>query len=205
MVEYAGGKLKSSYYRKEMTVAPFCIDANLTTAEQYAACVAAGKCDKSATHVCDPSTLGVADRGAMPMVCVDFAQAERYCKAQGKRLVSDLEWEWAARGADGRLFPWGNDAPGDQLCWSGKEKRSTPCQIGAFKGGANPEGVQDLAGNVNQWTTTTNDVSSTFRGGRGGSWKDDNADLVKATHRNGFKDTYRCGFLGIRCASDVPK
>jgi formylglycine-generating enzyme required for sulfatase activity len=203
MSEVAGGKFKSSYYRLDMSVAPFCIDTNLVTTDEYTACIEAGKCDKSAVHACDPSTYGVEGRGQMPMICVDFMQAERYCKVQGKRLVSDLEWEWVARGGDeARTYPWGNDAPADQLCWSGKEKRTTPCPVASYPPG--PQGVYDLTGNILQWTTTTNDSVSSFRGGRGGSWKDGVAEQVKITRRGGFKNTYRCGFLGIRCASEVP-
>jgi formylglycine-generating enzyme required for sulfatase activity len=203
MAEVPGGKFKSSYYRAEMSVEPFCVDVNMATTDQYKACVETGKCDRGAVHACDPHTWDVEGRGNLPMICIDFGQAERYCKAQGKRIVSDLEWEWAARGGEeARTFPWGNDAPAEQLCWSGKEKRAMPCPIGAFPAG--PYGIHDLAGNVLQWTTTTNDAVGTFRGGRGGSWKDVVAEAVKNTHRNGFKNTYRCGFLGVRCSTAVP-
>jgi formylglycine-generating enzyme required for sulfatase activity len=203
MVEIGGARFKSSYYRAEMSVAPYCIDKNLTTTDEYKACVDAGACDKSAVHACDPKTWEVEGRGQMPMICVDFQQAERFCKWKGKRIVSDLEWEWVARAGDeARVHPWGSDPPADQLCWSGKEKRTTPCPVGAYPAG--PHGIFDLVGNVYQWTTTTNDVSGTFRGGRGGSWKDAAPELFKTSHRSGFKNTYRCGFLGIRCSTAVP-
>lgn len=204
MVEVAGGKFKSSYYRAELPVESFCIDENLITTAEYTACVDGGKCDKTAVHACDPKTFGVEGRGDMPMICVDFDQSDRYCKAQGKRLVSDLEWEWAARGGeDARIYPWGNDPPSDQLCWSGGgQKRTTPCPSSTYAQG-NAK-IFDLAGNVLQWTTTTNDSTGSFRVGRGGSWKDGKAELVTITRRGGFKNTYRCGFLGIRCASAVP-
>ena len=203
MTEFGGGKFKSTYYRVEQPVSPFCLDDNLTTAEQYTACVASGGCDKTAVHACDPSTFGVEGREKYPMTCVDFPQAERYCKAQGKRLVSDLEWEWAARGGDeGRAYPWGADAPGEQLCWSGKAQRKTPCPVGTYAQG--DKGVFDLVGNVGQWTTTTNDSTSSFRGARGGSWKDGLPAQVAVKARGGFKATYRCGFVGIRCAAPLP-
>jgi len=204
MAEVTGGKFKSSYYQKEMSVEPFCVDQNLATTDAYKTCVDGGQCDKSAVHACDPHTWDVADRGKLPMICIDFPQAEKYCKTQGKRLPSDLEWEWAARGGEeARVFPWGNDPPDASHCWSGNAKRATPCAVGSDpKPG--PFGIQDLAGSVLQWTTTTNDASGSFRVGRGGSWKDLVPDQVKITHRNGFKNTYRCGFLGIRCAQAVP-
>ncbi len=204
MAEVPAGKFKSSYYQKEMPVETFCIDKNLATTDAYKACVDGGKCDTAATHACDPHTWGVADRGNWPMICVDFPQAEKYCKAQGKRLPSDLEWEWAARGGDeARVFPWGNEPPDATHCSSVGTKRTGPCLVGTDpKPG--PFGIQDLAGSALQYTTTTNDTTGTFRVGRGGSWKDLVPDQVKVTHRNGFKSSYRCGFLGIRCAQAVP-
>ncbi len=203
MAEFGGGKFKSTYYRTEMAVEPFCMDANLATTDEYTACIGTGKCDKFAVHACDPSTFEKEGRGKLPMICVDFNQADRYCKAQNKRLVSDLEWEWAARGGDAaQSYPWGNDAPAEQLCWSGKEKRTMPCPIATFEQGK--PGVFDLAGNIYQWTTTTNDSTGTFRVGRGGSWKDTKPEQVAIANRGGFKTTYRCGFLGIRCATAVP-
>jgi sulfatase modifying factor 1 len=203
MAEFSGGKFKSSYYRAELSVAPFCLDMNLATTDEYKACVESGKCDKSAVHACDPSTWNIEGRGNLPMICVDFMQAERYCKAQGKRIVSDLEWEWAARvGDEARAYPWGSEAPGEQLCWSGKEKRTTPCPVGTYAQG--PAGVFDLVGNIYQWTTTTNDSTGSYRVGRGGSWKDTKPEQVAVTNRGGFKNTYRCGFLGIRCSAPVP-
>jgi sulfatase modifying factor 1 len=203
MAEFGGGKFKSTYYKVELAVEPFCMDVNLTSTDEYTACVASGKCDKFAVHACDPSTFEKEGRGKLPMICVDFNQAERYCKAQDKRLVSDLEWEWAARGGDeARAYPWGNDAPAEQLCWSGKEKRTMPCPIGTYEQGK--PGVFDLAGNIYQWTTTTNDKTGSFRVGRGGSWKDGTAKQVAIANVGAFKVTYRCGFLGIRCATAVP-
>jgi formylglycine-generating enzyme required for sulfatase activity len=203
MIEHGGGKFKSTYYRAELSVEPFCLDANLTSTDEYTACVESGKCDKGAVHACDPSTFNVEGRGKLPMICVDFMQAERYCKAQGKRVVSDLEWEWAARGGEeGREYPWGSEPPAEQLCWSGKEKRTMPCPVGTYAQG--PKGVFDLVGNIYQWTTTTNDTVGTFRVGRGGSWKDGKADQVAVKRSGGFKNTYRCGFLGIRCSLPVP-
>jgi formylglycine-generating enzyme len=203
MAEFPGGRFKSSYFRTELDVAPFCLDNNLITTDEYTTCITSGKCDKTAVHACDPSTYNIPDRGKLPMICVDFMQSERYCKAQGKRLVSDLEWEWAARGGEAaNEFPWGADAPLEQLCWGGKEKRTMPCPVASYPAG--PKGVFDLVGNINQWTTTPNDATGSYRVGRGGSWKDNKPDQVKITARGGFKNTYRCGFLGIRCATAVP-
>jgi len=204
MVRIKGGSFKLAAVKQQVTVKDYCLDVNLVTTDQYAACVQSKKCNDAAVKVCDPSTYGAEGKGNLPMICVDFTQATAYCKAQDKRLPTGEEWEWAARGGpEGWSYPWGNEAPADQLCWSGKTKREGPCPIGSFPAGASPQGVLDLAGNVFEWTTTGNDAVSTARFGRGGSWKD-KGDEVKTGKTAVFKTTYRCGFLGIRCATSAP-
>lgn len=203
MVEVPGGEFTMGKSKQKVTVAPFCLDVNETTADEYAACVKSGGCDEKTVTVCDGTTYGKADLGKNPMVCVDFGQAEAYCKAQKKRLVTTEEWEWAARaGAEGRLFAWGNEDPGDQLCWGGKAgTRKISCEVGSFPKSDNPQGIHDLTGNVYEWTTSASDKTSTVRHGRGGSWKDSAKELFRNDRPFIFKTTYRCGFLGIRCAT----
>ncbi|WP_240808181.1 formylglycine-generating enzyme family protein [Polyangium spumosum] len=204
MVRIKGGSFKLAAIKAQVTVKDYCLDVNLATTDQYAACVQSKKCNDNLLKVCEGSTYGVEGKGDLPIVCIDFPQAVDYCKAQGKRLPSGEEWEWAARGGpEAWTYPWGNQPPTDQLCWSGLTKRDGPCPIGSFKAGANPQGVLDLAGNVFQWTTTGNDVVSSARFGRGGSWKD-SGNEVKAGFTFAFKTTYRCGFLGVRCAIPAP-
>jgi formylglycine-generating enzyme required for sulfatase activity len=204
MVRIKGGSFKLAAVKTQVTVKDYCLDVNLVTADQYAECVQSKKCNDGAVKVCDPSTYGAEGKGNLPMICVDISQATDYCKSQNKRLPTGEEWEWAARGGpEGWSYPWGNEAPADQLCWSGKTKREGPCPIGSFPAGASPQGVLDLAGNVFEWTTTGNDLVSTARFGRGGSWKD-KGDEVKTGKTMAFKATYRCGFLGIRCATSAP-
>ena len=205
MVRIKGGSFKLAAIKAQVTVKDYCLDVNLTTTDQYTSCVQSKKCNDNLLKVCEGSTYGIEGKGNLPMVCVDFPQAVDYCKAQGKRLPTGEEWEWAARGGpEAWTYPWGNEPPSDQLCWSGKSKRDWPCPIGSFPKGANPQGVLDLAGNVYEWTTTGNDVVSSARFGRGGSWKD-SGNEVKAGFTFAFKTTYRCGFLGIRCAIPAPE
>lgn len=195
-----GGSFKMELRKDPVSIGPLCVDTNEVTADQYAACVKGGKCTADHLKCATQATFEAADKGNHPIVCVDFNQAVAYCTAQGKRLPTDEEWEWAARGgAEGWSFPWGNTQPKEQLCWSGIRTRNGTCAVGSTPAGDNPQGIHDLAGNVFEWTTSRGDARSKARVGRGGSWKDGLPDLMKASRPAGFEVTYRCGFLGIRC------
>lgn len=198
------GKLLMGAPKKEVSVGAICLDVNETTADEYAACVKGGKCTEDHLKCAPQATYGTEGKGNHPINCVDFSQATAYCKAQNKRLVTNEEWEFASRGAAGRTYPWGTDAPKDQLCWSGSQLHTGTCPVGATPQGDTPEGIHDLAGNVFEWTTTKNDARSQSRDGRGGSWKDGAPELVRSSRPGAFQVTYRCGFLGIRCATDAP-
>ncbi|WP_437641754.1 formylglycine-generating enzyme family protein [Sorangium sp. So ce854] len=205
MARVPGGSFVMGPLKVKATVGDLCMDRTEVTADAYAACVTSGKCtDTFANCAKEASTYGVAGKEKQPMVCVDFAQAQAYCAAQGKRLPRDDEWEWAARGGEAaRPYPWGDEAPKDQLCWSGGGAvRKTACDVGSFPAGANPQGIQDLAGNVFEWTTSANDGSGKMRVARGGSWRDGIPPLVRTARPGGFEATYRCGFLGIRCVME---
>ena len=200
-----GGDYVFGVLKEKVTIKPFCLDVNEVTADLYGACVKAGKCDGGYATVCDPSTYSKEGRGKLAVVCVDFTQADRYCAAQEKRLSSSEEWEWAARGASAtREHPWGEGDLGDQLCWSGKAKRELPCEVGSFPKGDSPQGVHDLLGGVFEWVTSRADATSGSRIVRGGSWKDGDKPLFSVARQGAFKTSYRCGFVGIRCAKALP-
>lgn len=205
MALIAGGKLTMGTPKKEVSVGAICLDVNETTADEYAACVKAGKCTDTQLKCAPQATYGVDGKGNHPINCVDYAQANAYCKAQDKRLPTPEEWEIAARGPEGRTYPWGNDKPSAQACWSGAELHTGTCPVGATPAGDTPEGVHDLAGNVFEWTAPkVETTTTTIRIGRGGSWKDGTPDLLRAARQGGFETRYRCGFLGIRCVAPAP-
>ncbi len=202
MVSLPGGSFTMGGSKNAVTVAPFALDVTEVTVDAYAAC---GKCSKPDTG--SACNWGVADRGAHPINCVDWNQATAYCGAQGKRLPTEEEWEWAARGqAKGTTYPWGNEDPGAQVCWDGegnslgKGKRQSTCRVGSYARGDAPGGIHDLAGNVWEWTSSNYGASSERRVVRGGSWLAGHAGGLRASSRSDDAPSYRLDFLGFRCA-----
>ena len=147
-MEYvAGGEFTLGETSKPANVAPFCMHATEVTARAYAACVREGKCNGEGLACGAAATYGSPEREGQPINCVTWEQALAYCTAQGLRLPTEEEWEWAARaGSEGRAYPWGDDPPEGQLCWSGKLQRTGPCDVRTFEGGNTPTRISDLGG-----------------------------------------------------------
>lgn len=113
------------------------------TRGEYARCVEAGACTApGAGEGCGGATLD------LPVNCVSFHQAARYCEAIGARLPTEAEWELAARGPEGRLFAWGDEA--DEAAFGGPDRVS----VGSCRVRDTPYGIHDLAGNGREWTST---------------------------------------------------
>jgi hypothetical protein len=131
-----------------------------------------------------------------PRERVNWYDAKAYCEARGARLPDEWEWEYAARGPDLLVYPWGNTFDGANVVYYGNNCSGT-CDIGSRPGGVSWVGVQDMAGNVWEWLV--NDYNSTYKVIRGGSWYYNISSFISA-NRYGTPPTDLDRDMGFRCA-----
>jgi len=167
MVDVPAGKVKvcdlNDQTRCERRrVKGFRMDSTEVTTGRFARFANSGGCERKLYNTYGHSTfcnLGAPGRENHPMNCVTFMAARDYCKSLGKRLPTLEEWLLAARGADDRKFPWGDEAPDcTKATYHGKEGRGCgndfTVPVGSFPSAASPFGILDMAGNVMEWTVT---------------------------------------------------
>jgi formylglycine-generating enzyme required for sulfatase activity len=188
----------------QMTVNPFFIDKYEVTIEAYL---------KSQ----NPTVQTEENR--LPMTGVTWREADSYCSSMGKRLPTEEEWEFAARGTDGRIYPWGNSFEPDRANVANEAGSFFP--VGSFPSGDSPFGVSDMSGNAMEWTDSDFRIydgsvykpagcSGTCKVIRGGAYFDQPQDAtavfrkeyepsVLSRRRNAY------AVLGFRCAKEITR
>ena len=189
------------------------IDQTEITNAMYAACVTAGVCSAPTfnssqsrdSYFLDPQYVNY------PVMFVSWQQANTYCEWVGRKLPTEAQWEKAARGTDGRIYPWGSQEPDSTLVNFDNNNGDTEA-VGSHPEGASPYGAQDMAGNVWEWvedwfgdynadyqTNPTGAADGELRVVRGGAWTS-NADNIRTAYR--YRSLFSSINIGFRCAMD---
>ena len=200
----------------KVQVNAFSMDVYEVTVRQYAEFLRA----EGFHSPLDWKTMNQPTHQKYPVANVDWADAAAYCKWAGKRLPTEAEWEKAARGTDGRLYPWGNDPPTPLHANYGKtgsHNYEALAPVGTFENGKSPYGIYDMAGNVWEWVSDWYDTdyyknspqqnpegpsTGGFKVIRGGAWNT-SARNLRSSDRYWDPPSFRSlYFPGFRCVKN---
>ena len=209
-----GSDTGESYEKPAHTVYldAFWMDQTEVTNSMYAKCVNAGNCHAPWDIISTTRSTyyGNSQFADYPVMYVDWNQANTYCQWAGRQLPTEAQWEKAARGTDGRTYPWGEGIDRQKAQYLGPDT----AKVGSFPKGASPYGVLDMAGNVWQWAADwysetyygsspdhnpAGPDSGQFRVLRGGSWGD-NPNIVRTSNRDKDVPNDKGNNKGIRCS-----
>ena len=159
--------------------------------------------------------------GDLPVVGVDWQDANSYCRWTGRRLPTEAEWEKAARGGDNRIYPWGDDPPSVSTATFARDSKLPAYKggvdpVGKHEAGKSPYGAYNLSGNVSEWVADwfadsfpvsarrnpKGPESGTGKVIRGGGWYDP-PERLRITRRMYAAPDHRADDLGFRCAADL--
>lgn len=193
-------------YRKEVTIA------------MYQACVDEKACPKPSQIYSETREdyFTNSQYANYPVIYVSWVGAHSYCQWAGAKLPTEAQWEKAARGIDGRMFPWGNELPAPSLL---NYNASDTAEVGSFPLGVSPFGALDMAGNVLEW------VNDRFQSGyydvsplenpigpaggnrrviRGGAWEHSDFSTLRTVARASLVESYTGNNIGFRCVIPSP-
>lgn len=193
----------------------FYIDKYEVTNGQYRRCVSEGACQFGGAN-----TSNTRERyydnpvyTNHPVINLNWYEARDYCKWVGGDLPTEAQWEKAARGTDGRRYPWGDFEPNKSKANYNQNEGDT-MPVGSYSQNVSPYGAMDMAGNVWEWTldwyadsyspddtdNPTGPTAGQFRTIRGGCWYYE-ATFIRSAHRSKHNPLYRYYNVGFRCVT----
>jgi iron(II)-dependent oxidoreductase len=196
--------------QREVSLKAYWIDQYEVTVEQYKAFV------EATDHRTPPiwaDTAYSAPSASHPVIDVSWFDAEAFCRWSGKRLPTEAEWEKAARGTDGRIWPWGNQFDATRTNTLDSRKGWT-VPVGSLEGDLSPYGVHDMAGNAMEWTAswyqpypgnTLQRVAfgEKYRVLKGGAWNTPALPFSRAANRHAVAPKWDHPNHGFRCAKNA--
>jgi formylglycine-generating enzyme required for sulfatase activity len=220
------------YYMREhpqhpVSLAGFWLDQTEVTNEQYRRCVEIGVCEEPTTCKNGTPTYADPDKSDHPVVCASWQDARVYCQWAGARLPTEAEWEYASRGEQGRIFPWGDLFDGARLNYCDVNCTATHADIryddgfaktspvGSYPTGASWTGALGMGGNVSEWvgdwlgpytleaeSNPTGPLEGTERLVKGCNWFF-HPTYCRGAARASVDPGTRIDFLGFRCAASL--
>jgi len=218
--------VRAEGHAHEVSLSSFEIDRTETTVAAYDRCVSAGACSEPGFFRADLRFAGP----TLPITHVRHEDAQQFCRYVGGRLPTEAEWEFAARGAGRRTFPWGmlwNPKRCNHGSFADDERDAQDgflnlAPVASYRSGATPTGLHDMAGNVAEWVADYYDRDEQGFGYpdapaknppgppggilhpvRGGSFAD--GAMWQRTSARGIPQALRAANVGFRCAYDVAR